>query len=259
MAEFFGYPEAQIVRTEEQLPQKFSARRNLRQKTSQPSLSRRCRLTPRRTFHLFRNAQICISRRGWIEDFQAPYYHLHVPRHLRIPPEVNEYLQNEGWEKLRLLAEEDEISTGHSRFLGGCSSPFFSCGLYRNSKRHGASHGLLLQIRKHRAGSLSGRNGEHDGSRRYLGPYPKRRRYFASIYDPEVFVRHPMACWHERDPVRRPRFRSHGRSLGNRFRNCTPFAEEGATVAMLDINAELPAGKRRTNTNCRRSLRFLPC
>ena len=61
---------------------------------------------------MFRNATICISRKGWIEDFQAPYYHLHVPRHLRLPPEVNHYLQNEGWEKLRLLEDEDEVLPG---------------------------------------------------------------------------------------------------------------------------------------------------
>jgi len=34
---------------------------------------------------LFRNATICISRRGWIEDFHAPPLEIHVPRRLRIP------------------------------------------------------------------------------------------------------------------------------------------------------------------------------
>ena len=68
---------------------------------------------------MIRNAAIGISRRGWIEDFQAPFYDLHVPRHLRIPPEVNNYLQNEGWEKLRLLADEEEIMPGLSVFWAG--------------------------------------------------------------------------------------------------------------------------------------------
>ena len=67
----------------------------------------------------FRTATIGISRRGWIEDVQAPYYHLHVPRHLRIPPEVNQYLQNEGWEKMRLLGDEEEIQPGIRVFWSG--------------------------------------------------------------------------------------------------------------------------------------------
>ncbi len=68
---------------------------------------------------MFRNAQVCISRRGWIEDFQAPTYHQHVPRELRIPAKVNDYLQNEGWEKLRLLEDEDEVVPGITTFWAG--------------------------------------------------------------------------------------------------------------------------------------------
>src|SRR6266446_5447646 len=33
---------------------------------------------------MFKNAQVCVSRRGWIEDFHAPLYEMHVPRKLRI-------------------------------------------------------------------------------------------------------------------------------------------------------------------------------
>jgi hypothetical protein len=69
--------------------------------------------------HLFRNAQVCISRKGWIEDFQAPYYYLHVSRRMRIPPEVNNYLQNEGWEKLRLLTEDEQVLEGLRVFWAG--------------------------------------------------------------------------------------------------------------------------------------------
>ena len=110
--DFFGFPEAQIVRTEKQLPQNI-----LRSQGLAPEDITEVIVTPLQAYataniHLFRNAEILISRKGWIEDFQAPYYHLHVPRHLRIPPEVNQYLQNEGWEKVRLLADEEEILPG---------------------------------------------------------------------------------------------------------------------------------------------------
>jgi glyoxylase-like metal-dependent hydrolase (beta-lactamase superfamily II) len=61
---------------------------------------------------IFRNAQVCISRRGWIEDFHAPPYEMHVPRKLRIPDDVLAYLTIEAPEKLRLLEDEDEIWPG---------------------------------------------------------------------------------------------------------------------------------------------------
>lgn len=68
---------------------------------------------------LFRNAQICFSRRGWIEDFQASTYQMHVPRKLRIPDEVLAYLSLEAPEKLRLLNDEDEILPGLKAFWVG--------------------------------------------------------------------------------------------------------------------------------------------
>jgi glyoxylase-like metal-dependent hydrolase (beta-lactamase superfamily II) len=60
----------------------------------------------------FRNARICISRRGWIEDFHAPTYEIHVPRKLRIPDDVLSYLTIEATEKLCLLEDEEEILPG---------------------------------------------------------------------------------------------------------------------------------------------------
>ncbi len=116
---FFGFPEAQMKRTEEERPQNALKRFGLTPDDIQYVI-----LTPLQAYAtanvtLFRNAQICISRKGWIEDFQAPWYPLHVPRHLRIPRDVNDYLQNEGWEKLRLLKDEDEVLPGITTFWAG--------------------------------------------------------------------------------------------------------------------------------------------
>ena len=61
---------------------------------------------------LFRNAQICVSRRGWIEDFHAPAYEMHVPRKFRIPDDVLAYMDIEAPEKVRLIEDEEEILPG---------------------------------------------------------------------------------------------------------------------------------------------------
>jgi glyoxylase-like metal-dependent hydrolase (beta-lactamase superfamily II) len=61
---------------------------------------------------LFPKATICFSRRGWIEDFQAPPWPMHVPRDLRIPNDVLVYLEIEAWERVRLLEDEEEVLPG---------------------------------------------------------------------------------------------------------------------------------------------------
>jgi hypothetical protein len=41
---------------------------------------------------LFENETACISKGGWIEDFHALKYEMHIPRKLRVPDEVLYYL-----------------------------------------------------------------------------------------------------------------------------------------------------------------------
>jgi glyoxylase-like metal-dependent hydrolase (beta-lactamase superfamily II) len=189
--DFFGFPEAQITRTEKQLPQNILGSQGLTPEDISHVIVTPLQAYATGNIPLFSNATICISRRGWIEDFQAPYYHLHVPRHLRIPPEVNQYLQNEGWEKVRLLADEDEILPGLKVFWAGV--------------HHRSSVAICVETARGTAiltdcffkyGNLE--------DQRYLGVMEsmmeadatwtrirKEARIAASIYDPEVFLRYP--------------------------------------------------------------------
>jgi glyoxylase-like metal-dependent hydrolase (beta-lactamase superfamily II) len=188
---FFGYPEAQIVRTEAQLPQNI-----LRSQGLTPDDISLVLVTPLQAYAtanipMFRNATIGISRRGWIEDFQAPYYHLHVPRHLRVPPDVNQYLQNEGWDKVRLLGEEEELHPGIRVFWAGVhhrSSMAVAIDTDRGT--------VIITDSFFKYGNIE--------SGRYLGVMEsmmeanttwarirKEADIVASIYDPEVFVRYP--------------------------------------------------------------------
>jgi glyoxylase-like metal-dependent hydrolase (beta-lactamase superfamily II) len=188
---FFGYPEAQIVRTEDQLPQNI-----LRSQGLTPDDITTVIVTPLQAYAtanipMFRNARIAFSRKGWIEDFQAPYYHLHVPRHLRIPPEVNQYLQNEGWGRVHLLADEEEIMPGIRVFWAGVhhrssiavavdtekgtiiiTDAFFKYGNIENGRYLGVMESMI----------------EADAT---WGRIRKEADVVASIYDPEVFKRNP--------------------------------------------------------------------
>ncbi len=69
--------------------------------------------------HHFRNAQVCISKRGWIEDFHAEKFPMHVPREFRIPYDALHYLMFEGNGKLRLLDDDDEVIPGVECFWTG--------------------------------------------------------------------------------------------------------------------------------------------
>jgi glyoxylase-like metal-dependent hydrolase (beta-lactamase superfamily II) len=69
---------------------------------------------------LFKKATVCISRRGWIEDFHAPLREMHVPRRSRIPDDVVEYLCITAPEKVRLLPDEEtEVIPGVRTFWAG--------------------------------------------------------------------------------------------------------------------------------------------
>jgi len=188
---FFGYPEAQIVRTDAQLPQNILRSQNLAPEDISLVLVTPLQAYATANIPLFRNATIGVSRRGWIEDFQAPYYHLHVPRHLRVPRDVNQYLQNEGWEKLRLLSDEEELLPG--------LRVFWACVHHRSSMAvaiETVKGTVIITDCFFKYGNIE--------SGRYLGVMEsmmeadatwarirKEAAIFASIYDPEVFVRYP--------------------------------------------------------------------
>ena len=109
----FG-PRGALERKDDELPERALARFGVR-----PADVDLVLITPLQAYAvgnipMFTNAQVCISRRGWIEDFHAPQYDMHVPRKLRIPDDVLSYLTLQAPEKLRLLADEEEILPGLS-------------------------------------------------------------------------------------------------------------------------------------------------
>lgn len=62
--------------------------------------------------HLFPNAQICMSRRGFIEDVIAPTYPHHVPRQGCISDEHLKWLLFENQSHFRLLDDVEEVLPG---------------------------------------------------------------------------------------------------------------------------------------------------
>jgi glyoxylase-like metal-dependent hydrolase (beta-lactamase superfamily II) len=140
---------------------------------------------------MFSNARVGLSRRGWIEDFHAPAYEMHVPRKLRIPDDVLAYLTVQAPEKVRLLDDEEEILPGLRAFWVGT--------------HHRSSMAYLIETEKGRVavtdccfkyGNIEGMHplGIMESLPECMGAY-KRIRQEADIviplYDPEVLERFP--------------------------------------------------------------------
>lgn len=140
---------------------------------------------------MFSNALVGLSRRGWIEDFHAPTYEMHVPRKLRIPDDVLAYLTVQAPEKVRLLDDEEEILPGLRAFWVGT--------------HHRSSMAYLIETEKGRVavtdccfkyGNIEGMRplGIMESFSECMGAY-KRIRQEADIviplYDPEVLERFP--------------------------------------------------------------------
>lgn len=188
---FFGYPEAAIVRTDSQLPRNILKSQRLGVEDISTVIVTPLQAYATANIHLFRQARICISRKGWIEDFQAPYYHLHVPRHLRVPPEVNNYLQNEGWEKLSLLAEEEEVLPGIRVFWAGVHHRSSMAVCIETAKGTAIISDCFFKYGNLEDGHYLGvmesmMEADHTWKR-----IRKEGAIIASIYDPEVFRRYP--------------------------------------------------------------------
>lgn len=69
--------------------------------------------------HLFTNASICFSRRGWIEDIIAPLYPHHVPRQGCISDEHLKWLVHDNSAHLLLMDDVHELLPGLTcRWIG---------------------------------------------------------------------------------------------------------------------------------------------
>jgi glyoxylase-like metal-dependent hydrolase (beta-lactamase superfamily II) len=139
---------------------------------------------------LFRNAQICMMRRGWIEDLMARPLWLHVPRELCISDETLNDLIFSSRDRVRLLDDEEDVCPGiHASWVGTHhrSSTLYSI---RTAK------GLVgVSDCAFKYGNLDGRPlGIGESLEEGYNAYKRIRKeiqHFLPLYDPEVLERYP--------------------------------------------------------------------
>ena len=66
----------------------------------------------------FPNAQIVLSRKGWLE-FHLPRYPGHQPRKMEIPDRILSHLVTDAWDRVRLV-DDEEIVPGLRTVWAGC-------------------------------------------------------------------------------------------------------------------------------------------
>ena len=113
------HERSQMVREENERPEKALASIGIRAQDVDYVLITPLQAYATGNIALFSNARICLSKRGWIEDFHAPKFDMHIPRKLRIPDDSLYYLEIQAPERLHLLEDEEEILPGLKAFWTG--------------------------------------------------------------------------------------------------------------------------------------------
>jgi glyoxylase-like metal-dependent hydrolase (beta-lactamase superfamily II) len=185
-----GEARCRMVRQPEERPDAALARLGI-----QPGDVTHVLITPLQAYTtgnipMFRNAEICLSRRGWIEDFHAPRFPSHSPRWSRIPNDALMYLELEAYEKLRLLEDDDTIAPGlRARWVGGHhrSSMAFEVATAKGevTVSDAAFHYGNVET-PHPLGISESLEECHFAYERF-----RRADIFVPLYDPEVLDRHP--------------------------------------------------------------------
>jgi hypothetical protein len=117
-SEFAG-PRCQMIRNEEERPERALARIGV-----DPAEVDFVLLTPLQSYAtsnipLFKNAKICLSRRGWIEDVIARPSASHGARSFCVPDAVLKHMLFEAQDRIRLIGDEEEICPGIRAWWAG--------------------------------------------------------------------------------------------------------------------------------------------
>lgn len=139
---------------------------------------------------LFTNAEICLSRRGWVH-FHTTHDHPHDVRWASFSREVLTHLVVDAWDRVRLLDDEDVVAPGVRTWWAGT--------------HHRASLAVEVDTPEgtvitsdaffHYANVEQGRIlGINENMYEALATYERTRRsadHILPLYDPEVFDRYP--------------------------------------------------------------------
>ena len=181
----------QLLRQEDEHPEKALASLGITPQDVDLVLITPLQIYATANIQLFRNAQICISKRGWIEDFHAEKFPMHVPRKFRLSDETLRYLMFEGAGKLRLLEDEDQIWPGLSCFWAGVHHRSSMAYVIKTAKGRVAVSDCVFKFKNIEAMEPLGIQESLEEFHLTCTRIKRDSDVFIPLYEPEVFGRHP--------------------------------------------------------------------
>lgn len=139
---------------------------------------------------LFTNAQICLSKRGWVH-YHTTREHPHDNRWTSISPEVLVHLVTDGWDRVRLLEDDDEIVPGLRTWWAGAHHRASVAVEIDSTAGTVVTSDAFFYYENVEDNRLLGIN---ESMYEALACYERTRRVAAHIvplYDPKVFDRYP--------------------------------------------------------------------
>ncbi len=138
---------------------------------------------------LFRNAEILISRRGWIQLHTAKQ-HPHDNRQMQMPSELLVQLVTDAWDRVRLLEDEDQVVDGISAWWAGTHHRATMAIDVDSTRGRVVISDAFFTYRNVETGPILGIN---ESMEEAMVAYRRARLadHLFPLYDPEVFERHP--------------------------------------------------------------------
>jgi hypothetical protein len=139
---------------------------------------------------LFTNAQLCLSKKGWIH-YHTTHRHPHDNRWTSISPEVLVHLVTDAWDRVRLLEDEDEVVPGlRSWWAGTHHRASVAVEIDSTAGTVVASDAFFYYENVEDDRLLGINENMYEG----LACYERTRRvadHIVPLYDPKVFDRYP--------------------------------------------------------------------
>jgi hypothetical protein len=138
----------------------------------------------------FPNAEICLSRTGWVH-FHTTHQHPHDNRWTSIAPDVLTYLVVDAWDRVRLLDDEDQILPGlRTWWAGNHHRASVAVEIDSNAGVVVASDAFFYYENVEEGRPLGISENMYEG----LAAYERTRAvadHIVPLYDPSVFDRYP--------------------------------------------------------------------
>ena len=139
---------------------------------------------------LFRNARICLSRTGWTH-FHTTHDHPHDNRWTSFSPEVLVHLVTDAWDRVRLLADDDEVVPGLRTWWAGTHHRASLAVEIDSTAGTVVASDAFFHYENVEDNRILGIN---ESMYEALACYERTRRvadHIVPLYDPKVFDRYP--------------------------------------------------------------------